>query len=161
MEKIYGTTIRQDGLQKIGRDKWQLFYGLYKDESGSYEYRHVFHHKPTQEEVKHVIHEQVNANVEELIRCGFKWNGISVYLSEENQRNFKAAYDLAYQMQGATLPVKFKLGETADEEAVYYSFADMETFTDFHTQAIAHINECLNNGWIEKDNIDWSKFACE
>ena len=33
-----------------------------------------------------------------------------VWLSSENQFNYKAAYDLAVQTGGATLPVTFKFG---------------------------------------------------
>lgn len=161
MEKIYGTSIRQDSLQKTGRNKWQLFYGLYQDGGSTYEYRHMFHHKPTIDEVKHVILDQINTDVEENIMHGFKWKDIPVFLSEENQRNFKAAYDIAFQMNGAPLPMKFKIGETKDEEAIYYTFQDMETFTDFYTKAVAHINSSLNKGWEEKDSIDWSKFECD
>lgn len=161
MEKIYGTPIRQDGLQKTGRNKWQLFYGLYQDGDLTYEYRHMFHKKPTKDEVKHVIINQINTDVEENIIHGFKWKDIPVFLSEENQRNFKAAYDIAFQMNGAPLPMKFKIGETKDEEAIYYTFEDMETFTDFYTKAVAHINSSLNKGWEEKDSIDWSKFECD
>lgn len=32
MDKIYGASIRQDGLQKVGRNRWDLFYGFGKDD---------------------------------------------------------------------------------------------------------------------------------
>ena len=32
MEKIYGSPIRQDGLMKVGRNRWDLFYGFGKDD---------------------------------------------------------------------------------------------------------------------------------
>ena len=47
MEKIYGTTQRQDGLQRIGKNKWLLYFGYYETEDGNYEYRHTFSRKPT------------------------------------------------------------------------------------------------------------------
>ena len=34
MEKIYGTTQRQDGLQRIGKNKWLLYFGYYETEDG-------------------------------------------------------------------------------------------------------------------------------
>ena len=39
------------------------------------------------------------------------WNDIPVWLSTENQLNFKSVYDMAVQAAGASLPVEFKLGE--------------------------------------------------
>lgn len=45
-----------------------------------------------------------------------------------------------------------------EKQPVYYTFEDIETFTDFYTKAIAFINQCLNEGWNKKDNIDWSEY---
>jgi hypothetical protein len=70
---------------------------------------------------------------------------MQVWLSTENQFNYKAAYDLAVQTQGATLPVMFKFGTT--DKPVYYTFEDMETFTDFYTKAIHYVNTNLSEGW--------------
>jgi hypothetical protein len=86
------------------------------------------------------------------------WRNVNVWLSSENQFNFKAAYDLAVQTNGQSLPVKFKIGETENKEPVYHTFETMEEFTDFYTKAIAYINKCLNEGWELKDSIDWSEY---
>lgn len=32
MEKVYGSPVRQDGLYKVGRNKWELIYGFGKDD---------------------------------------------------------------------------------------------------------------------------------
>jgi hypothetical protein len=110
---------------------------------------------PTVEELKTDIEDTVNALTDEKILKGFSWNGKNVYLSSENQFNFKAAYDLAVQTQGATLPVKFKLGEDAEGKPVYHTFEDMDEFTDFFTKAIAYVNQTLNDGWLKKDAVDY------
>lgn len=112
----------------------------------------------TLEEIKEAILADINSQTDERILTGFVWHDKPVWLSSENQFNFKAAYDLAVQTQGQSLPVKFKLGENADGEPVYHTFEDMVEFTDFYTQAIAFINQCLNEGWERKDSIDWTVY---
>lgn len=107
--------------------------------------------------VKKAIIDDINARTDEKILTGFIWNEKPVYLSSENQFNFKAAYDLAVQTQGQTLPVTFKLGEK-DGEPVYYEFTNMAEFTDFYIQAISFINNCLKEGWREKDSIDFEPY---
>lgn len=156
MEKIFGTSGRQDGLQHIGRNKWLLFFGYYETAEGEYEYRHTFNHCPTLDEVKDIVLSQMNADIDEKILCGFVWRDMPVWLSSENQFNYKAAYDLAVQTDGATLPVRFKFG--INDTPIYHTFNDLSELTDFYTKALAHVNETLNEGWTAKDNINWEKF---
>lgn len=159
MQKIYGATGRQDGLYKIGRNKYELIYGFGKDtedaETG-YNYRQRFNHVPTPEEVKLLIISTINADTDEKILNGFSWKGKRVWLSTENQFNYKAAYDLAVQKGGATLPVTFKFG--TDEAPEYHTFNDMAEFTDFYTQSLAHVSTALAAGWSEKDALGLDKF---
>jgi hypothetical protein len=35
----------------------------------------------------------------------------------------------------------------------------LEEFSDFYTACLRHINECIINGWRQKDSIDWSKYS--
>lgn len=161
MNKIYGATERQDGLYKIGRNKWELIYGFGKDSEDDevgYNYRERFDHKPAADEIKSIIISLINKQTDEKILSGFKWNGINVWLSTENQINFKAAYDLAVQTNGTNLPIKFKLGEDAEGNPMYHTFSDIDTFTDFYVSAVKHITSCIGEGWTEKDNINITKF---
>lgn len=158
MEKIYGASERRDGIQQIGRKRWEVFYGFGMDGGTGYNYRQTLDYKPTVSEVKYLIIDTINANTDEKILNGFVWKGIHVYLSSENQNNFKAAFDLNMQMGGAMLPIKFKLGEDAEGKTVYHTFENMEDFTDFYTSAVAYINQCLNEGWAEKDSLDMSNY---
>ena len=48
-----------------------------------------------------------NSQTDAAILSGFAYNGAHVWLSVENQYNYKAAYDLAVQTGGETLPVTF------------------------------------------------------
>lgn len=113
-------------------------------------------HKPTIEEVKEIVLNGMNEIIDQRILEGFEWAGMKVWLSTENQFNYKAAYDLAVQTQGASLPVTFKFGTT--EEPVYYEFKDLQSFTDFYTQAMGYINYQLAEGWKEKDSVDWKPY---
>ena len=109
-------------------------------------------------EVKKAVIDYINSKTDERILTGFQWNGINVWLSEENQRNFSEAQRVALITNGQSLPVTFKLGEDTDGQPVYHEFTTIEELTSFYLSAVAFIQQCLNDGWQEKDNIDWSKY---
>ena len=150
---------RQDQLIKIGVKNYLLIYGYGTDEDGNgYNFRKNYDHKPTKTELKEDITQLIDGITDSKILQGFRWNEVSVYLSTENQMNFKAAFDLNMQTGGLMLPVKFKLGEDADGNAVYHTFENMEDFMDFYTSAVSYINQCLSEGWAEKDSLDMSSY---
>ena len=115
-----------------------------------------FSHKPTIEEVKDFVLGVENAKIDERILGGFIWKDMPVWLSSENQFNYKAAFDLAVQTNGASLPVTFKFGTT--KEPIYHEFTTVVELTDFYTQAMAHVNSVLADGWAKKDALDWSEY---
>ncbi|MEG2599833.1 MAG: hypothetical protein RSA66_10220 [Muribaculaceae bacterium] len=158
MEKRYGATERNDRLMQIGRNKWELIYGYGTDSVSGWTLRERFTHKPTADEIKEVIISEVNKRVDGEILNGFQWNGIPVYLSTENQFNFKVVYDMAEMSQEETLPVKFKLGEDELGEPMYYEFTTIEELRDFYKQAMYFINKTINDGWEEKDSINMEAF---
>ena len=155
MEKFYGSPKRQDGLYKVGRNTYELIYGFGEDEQGGWNWRKRFDHKPTTEEIKEAIIGTINKVTDLKILTGFVWSGKPVWLSAENQMNFKAAYDITIQTDGNNLPIKFKLGEDEQGEPVYHTFTKKEPFSDFIIKAFAFINASLNEGWKEKDGVDW------
>lgn len=161
MEKVFGATVRNDQLIVHGTGKAILIYGYGEEDGQGFDYRHVFNSKPTREELKKVIEAHINELTDQKILSGFIWNGKKVWLSSENEFNFKAAYDLAVQTEGSTLPIKFKLGEDENGDPVYHTFKTMNAFTDFYTSAIAFINQTLNEGWEEKDNVDYNALLGE
>ena len=115
----------------------------------------VFYKKqrtPSLEDVKKAIIDDINARTDEKILKGFVWNGINVWLSEENQRNFSEAQRLNL------VPVKFKLSELSDGTSVYHTFESAEELNNFYTQAATYIQQCLQDGWNEKDNLDFTPF---
>lgn len=163
MNKVYGikekfTPIRSD------RSRLIVSYECQPLEDGIHAlwYEIYFYKKPhpvvTLDDIKEAIFADINAQTDEKILSGFVWNGKPVWLSSENQFNFKAAYDLAVQTQGQNLPLKFKLGENEDNEPVYHTFNTVEELNDFYLSAIAFIQRCLNEGWELKDSIDFSVY---
>lgn len=156
MDKIYGTSVRQDGLQQVGRRNFTLFYGLYTDERGStYEFRHTFDHKPTWEEVKSVLVEAINEHTHETIINGFVWNDQRVWLSDENQRNFM----MMEKLTNESFPLTVKINEDADGQPIYYTFVSEEEFAAFSKLGSQHVIDTWATGWKEKDNLCPSTFG--
>ena len=90
MRKIYGAQERQDGLYRIGRNKWEVIFGFGKDSedaTSGYNYRERFDHQPTLDEIKAVIFRQVDEDTDRAIEYGLVWNGLPVHLDSETQGN--------------------------------------------------------------------------
>lgn len=157
MDKIYGTTIRQDGLQKVGRTRWDLFYGFGKDEDNEmgYNWRTSFDHQPTIAEIKDTILAQISHNTQQKIIEGFSWKGIKVWLSSENQANYSLAYNMVKNGDLNNLPT-IKLG--TDDNPVLYEFEDETELISFAQSMQKHIQDCLDESWTERSSIDWSIF---
>lgn len=117
---------------------------------------HTFLTTPSFGQIKSFILSEINKRTDEKILSGFMWNGMQVWLSTENQFNYKAAYDLAVQTGGANLPTVFKFG--SNDEPKYHKFDTVEELTDFYVKAMTYINEQLAIGWVKKDAIDWSVY---
>ena len=110
-------------------------------------------------QIKEVIIPWYNSLIDQQILSGFSYEGMKVWLSSENQFNYKSAYDLAVQTSGATLPVTFKFG--TDEQPQYRKFETLSELSDFYTKAMTFIQNTLANGWKQKDSVDWSKYGEE
>ncbi len=138
------------------KNKWRVRWDIEeKDGAASYE-EAEFDHRPQMDEVLEVLRNWYNAKTEGLIRTGFVWEKIPVWLSVENQVNYKAAFDLAVQTEGANLPVVFKFG--TDEKPVYRTFATTDDLRDFYTAMVSYIQTTLEAGWKEKEAIDVGKY---
>lgn len=164
MYKVYGARERQDGLYTLGYGNWQLIYGFYKenpDDETGWDWRINFDKEPSLQEVETIIKETINQETDQKILSGFIWRDMPIWLSTENQFNYKTAYDLAVQFGGANLPIKFKFG--TDEDPIYFIFENMEDFSDFYISATKFVSDTLNSGWEEKEwvhnNLD--VFKCK
>lgn len=154
-------------LSKLASGRWKIHFGFepyYEvDEEGNKSETQLgtwtealVPFKPSLEQLKKLILDAINKDVDEKILSGFVWKDMPVWLSTENQFNYKAAYDLAVMSSGQSLPVMFKFGTT--ENPVYYHFSTLEDISDFYVSAMTYINTTLAEGWSKKDAIDWSVY---
>ena len=159
MEKMYGAVERFDGIQQIGRTTFEVFYGFGEDENGKFQYRQTLPYKPPFDFVKDMVLTQINANTQEKITSGFKWNDLLVWLSEVNQlnyaRDFLVASYLHERGEQLELPT-YKFG--TDDAPIYYTFETFEEFKSFSAAWAKHISDTVRDGWHEKTNVDWSGY---
>lgn len=135
------------------KDKWRIRWDVQEKEDGSATYmEEEFIGKPSPEAIKSVVIGWYNQQIEETILSGFVYEDMPVWLSTENQFNYKAVYDLAVQSNGATLPVVFKFG--TDERVQYRIFGTLEELADFYTKSMQHVQDTLADGWEKKDAFD-------
>lgn len=140
------------------KNKWKVRWNITEKEDGSSDwYEQDYDHKPTLEEIRDTIVKFHNGQVDAKILSGFAWKDMPVWLSSENQFNYKASFDLAVQTNGQNLPVRFKFG--TDKDPKYYDFKTIDELSDFYTSAIKFINDTLQEGWAEKDSVDFSVYS--
>lgn len=158
MEKINGSPdVQLLECTNPVRGYWRIRFDVQiKDDGSADYYEHRFFAKPQLEVIKSVITEFINEQTNATILSGLKYENQLVWLSAENQANYKAAYDLAVQTQGESLPYKVKLG--GEDAPVYREFISLQDFKAFYLSVQKHINDTINDGWKRKDAIDWSKY---
>ena len=136
------------GLKELGDGKAEWYEVVFYKKQG----------KPSFEQVKAAILADIDAQTDEKILNGYPFTPdgaeepIIVWLSKENQTNFSEAHRLQI------VPVKFKLNETADKQPIYHTFETFEELDRFYKGGVQYINQCLNEGWAEKDSIDWTPY---
>lgn len=157
--KISSTNKSIKCLEHVDSQKniWKVRWDFVKNDNILLFEEKVFNYKPSLDQIKDLIYTWYNKETDKAILSGFVWRDMPVWLSTENQFNYKAAYDLAVQTNGVTLPVKFKFG--TPDNPIYYTFTDLPTFTDFYVSAMTYINKTLDKGWEQKDSINWSKYT--
>ena len=115
-------------------------------------YEHDFPHFPGVDEIRTVIEDQINLETGEEITSGYVWNGMKVWLSLENQRNYESLLT-SMQAELDVLPVKLRFGTTTEPK--YHVFEDLEEYKEFYTGLQKHITDCLSRGWARKDNVNY------
>lgn len=116
----------------------------------------ILYHKPTENEMRRMVNDYYNNITGNKILQGFYWNDMLVWLSEENQRNYKSTYDLAIQTGGTNLPVEFKFG--TEDLPVYQVFHTIEELQKFYIPMQEYIQQCITDGWRMKDSVDYSLY---
>ena len=105
--------------------------------------------RPSFEQVKAAIIADINERIKDKIIGGFVWNEKPVWLSEENQMNFAQA----------VVPATFKIGEDANGDPIYQEFATKTELKAFVEACVQWKQQCLSDGWAEKDGMDWTPYA--
>ena len=118
------------------------------DEDGCY--RKYYERLPPSEVLTSDVEGLVNAWVEDGILTGFVWEGRRVWLSVENQLNYRWAMDAAV-MGGLTFPYRVRVVEGSG--AGYVEMEDEEKLKQFWLGAQAHIRKMLEAGWVLKDGV--------
>lgn len=147
--KQYGAEQEQNCLIVLAPDHSVIFVGYGTDDLGGYRWRKDYNHTPTVAEIRADVESLINERVAKTIRECMTYEGDPVWLSEENQLNFRSA---------PTTPVRFKLGEDSNGHPVYRTFTSKTELNNFNKAVADYIAACLNDGWNEKGSIDYSVF---
>ena len=140
------------------KNKWRIRWDYQQREDGTTDYMEAeFSHKPSQDEIRQMVTAWYNDIIDQQIRSGFTFEDNTVWLSQENQFNYKAVYDLAVQTNGQSLPVTVKLG--TDQKPVYRTFSTLDEFHNFYTAALAYIQQTLADGWKMKDQFNIEDYS--
>ena len=136
--------MRNDGTQIV------ICYGLKQVEGELYEWHEIYLPKTQNatlslDIVKTAILNDINSRVKTAIISGFVWNEKPVWLSEENQLNFSQA----------VVPATLKIGEQQDGTPIYETFDTKTTLKAFNDACSLWRQQCLSEGYSEKDAIDW------
>ena len=126
------------GLKALEGDKAEWYEVVFYKKQG----------KPTIEQVKAAVLADINERVKAKIVGGFVWNDQPIWLSEENQVNWAQA----------VCPATFKIGEQADGTPIYHEFETKEEMNEFFAACIQWKQQCLADGWTDKDAIDWTPY---
>lgn len=152
--RIYGGQLPLIQCVNPRRNKWIVLWDQKEeeDDKGISYSAETFYHKPTLQEIKDAINEDINAKVNEEIYSGLIIDGNIVYLSLENQINYQSTYNLACRTNGKNLPKTFKFEDS------YKTFNSVEEFQEFFLQVTDHIDACLAKGYSAKQAVDYSEY---
>jgi hypothetical protein len=142
------------------KNKWRIRWDEQPNGENSATFMEAeFDHRPAIDEIKVIVMDWYNSRINSEILSGFKYEGSTVWLSQENQFNYKSAFDCVIQTNGATLPVTFKFGDS--DTPVYRKFESLPELADFYSSFMSHIQKTLENGWRQKDGFDFSVYKLE
>lgn len=112
------------------------------------------------ESIKPTINNYYNEICSDEILKGFKIDSDIVWLSSENQMNYKIHYDFALVNNQNTQefkPIKIKIGD--ETESKYHTFESFEEYQKFVFDYTEHIQNTISKYWQIKDAIDWELYT--
>ncbi len=151
MEKVYGSPVRQDGLYKIGRSKWELIYGFGKDnatDETGWNWRQRFTHRPSLDEMKSAIISAIKEQSAHQLRYGLKWNGLTVEYTEERKSDLTGIL-VGMQAGFAQLPIELNLGSSEDGTPSLHTFTSTKEIGAVAAAIVAHKTAVCKQEWEE------------
>lgn len=170
MRRIEGTSdVRLIECVNPVRGKWRIRWDVQEKEDGTATYMEAeFSHRPTAEEIKKTITDWYDQQTDAAILSGYEWTvkhgakkgqTVKVWLSNENQNNYKAKHDAARMYpQLVTFPMTYKISEDEEKNAVYETFQNIDELAEFYLGGIAYIEQTVAIGWQKKDAVDLSLY---
>ena len=143
------------GLKKMSKDLYEWLEGYLPKKQTS---------ALSLQTAKDAIIGDINARTTERIISGFDYTvkhgvqagtQVKVWLSKENQSDFHAMHQ---QADDLTFPLRYKIGELEDGTPVYEEFADASEMHAICVATTNHVLACQQEGWAEKDSIDWAPY---
>lgn len=163
MEKVYGSPKRQDGLYKIGRNKWELIYGFGKDnpeDETGYNYRQRYRHRPSMDEIRSAIVSVIEEESAHRLRHGLVWNELPVEYTEERKSDITGLL-VAMQAGIMELPITLNLGSLSDGSPVFHEFTSANEVSQLAKALSEHKVAVCNDEWQEKYSVDWTIYESE
>ena len=171
MSKVFGLTERYSLIDTSG-SRTLVNYGIEPVDEINSTWHEVSFSKnhgelPNINDVKEAIIADIDADTDAKILSGYQYQVkhgvdegkiVDVWLSRENQENFKAKHDAARDYpEQVRFPMKYKISEE-NKKAIYEEFQDFNELKTFYLGGVAYIETCLNEGWAKKDNFDWTPY---
>ncbi|MDE7160997.1 MAG: hypothetical protein K2O24_09205 [Muribaculaceae bacterium] len=140
MEKIYGSPGRQDGLYKIGRDRWELIYGFGKDsedDETGWNWRQRFDHRPAADEIRECITGAIREECARRLHYGLQWRGMEVEYTESLKSDLTG---ILVAVQGGLMqfPLEVSLGVSSDGLPIVCRFEDARDLGELAARLTAH-----------------------
>lgn len=115
--------------------------------------------RPSIERIKEAVIMDIDGRTDKKSETGYSWDGKPVKLNWENRQNFKAVHDAAAMYPDLVkFPKLFKLSDGENGQAVYHSFDTMKELAQFYLGGMDWIEQCVEEGFIKKDNFDFTPY---
>lgn len=149
----------EEGKKALLLDKYKKEYLLVWDvidEEDNQSYEAIKVINPTEQSIKELLIDYYNLKCQQEIITGMVFEEHPVWLSQENQLNYQAAWDFAKDAEEMT-PLKIKLG--TDFQPIYRTFTTKADLQIFISAVHYHIQNTLEKYWEIKDSINWDEYV--